>query len=245
MNLFHMLNWKFKRRGTNGMYSSIGELIFGLEDGIVSTGGAVIGIAAGSGDKKVVVLSGIVIIVVEALSMAAGTFLSSKSKRQMLERRVGDELKEIEETPDQEKAELRQIYRDRGFTEEEIGILTKRITKNKDLWLEEMACKELGIGLAELQEPKGGAAVMWVAYTAGGLVPIVPFFILSVNAAIYTSFVLAVAALFSLGWWKACVTKTPALRGALEMTAIAASAGIVGFIIGKLIGACTGLDIAV
>jgi len=226
------------------MYSSIRELIFGLEDGIVSTGGAVVGIAAGTGDKKVVVLSGIVIVIVEALSMAAGTFLSSKSKRQLIERRIGDELKEIEETPEQEKAELRQIYRDRGFTEEEIGILLKRITKDKDLWLEEMAVKELGIGLEQLAEPKGGAAVMWVAYMAGGLVPVAPFFIMGVSAAIYTSFALAVVALFSLGWWKAYVTKTSVLRGAFEMTAIAASAGVAGFVIGKLVGSLTGIDVA-
>jgi VIT1/CCC1 family predicted Fe2+/Mn2+ transporter len=228
----------------DGITSSIRELIFGLEDGIVSTGGAVIGIAAGTGDKKVVILSGIVIVIVEALSMAAGTYLSSKSKKQFLERRIRDEEEEIETVPEQEKEELRQMYRERGFEEEEIEILVRRITRNKDLWLEEMACKELGIGLRELDEPKGGAAVMWVAYTAGGLVPIVPFFLLDVNVAIATAFVLALAALFSLGWWKARVTKTPAFRGALEMAAVAASAGIVGFAIGKLIGAIAGLDIA-
>lgn len=238
-----MLRWKRKQYHADGVASSIRELIFGLEDGIVSTGGAVIGIAAGTGDRKVVILSGVVIVIVEALSMAAGTYLSSKSKKQMLERRIRDEKEEIEETPEQEKDELRAIYRERGFNDEEISILLRRITKNKDLWLEEMACKELGIGLGELDEPKGGAAVMWVAYTAGGFIPVIPFFLFGVNTAIVIAFVLALVALFSLGWWKARVTKTPVLRGALEMTAIAASAGIAGFVIGKIIGSITGIQV--
>lgn len=238
-----MLRRKRRQYHADGVVSSIRELIFGLEDGIVSTGGAVIGIAAGTGDRKVVILSGIVIIIVEALSMAAGTYLSSKSKRQMLERRIKDGEEDIEKSPDREKKELREMYRERGFTEDEIAILTRRVTGDKDLWLEEMACKEFGIGLAQLDEPKGGAAVMWVAYSVGGLVPIIPFFLFGVDAAMLAAFVLALIALFSLGWWKARVTKTPVLRGALEMTAIAASAGIVGFVIGKLVGLATGIQV--
>lgn len=55
------------------------EIIFGLEDSFVSTLGAVTGIAAGSHDRSIVILSGFVIVAVEALSMAAGSYLSSKA----------------------------------------------------------------------------------------------------------------------------------------------------------------------
>jgi len=56
------------------------EIIFGLEDGIVSTLGVLVGIAIGTGDKSLVILSGLVVIFVESLSMAAGTYLSNKSQ---------------------------------------------------------------------------------------------------------------------------------------------------------------------
>jgi vacuolar iron transporter family protein len=55
------------------------EIIFGMEDGTVSTLGVIVGIAAGTNNRYVVVLSGFVVIFVESLSMAAGTFLSNKS----------------------------------------------------------------------------------------------------------------------------------------------------------------------
>ncbi len=62
------------------------EMIFGLDDGVVSTLGAITGIAIGTGSAYIVILSGLVIIAVETLSMAAGTYLSSKSEREILER---------------------------------------------------------------------------------------------------------------------------------------------------------------
>ncbi|MEK7525198.1 MAG: VIT1/CCC1 transporter family protein [Patescibacteria group bacterium] len=56
------------------------EIVFGLEDSIVSTLGVVVGIAAGTGSRYLVVLSTIVVVVVESLSMTAGTYLSNKSQ---------------------------------------------------------------------------------------------------------------------------------------------------------------------
>ncbi len=55
------------------------EIVFGLEDAFVSTLGAVTGIAAGAQNTEIVILSGFVIVSVEALSMAAGSYLSNKS----------------------------------------------------------------------------------------------------------------------------------------------------------------------
>jgi len=63
--------------------SVFGEIIFGLEDSLVSTLGAVTGIAAGSGNQYVVILSGIVLIFAEALSMTAGSYLSVKTEEEL------------------------------------------------------------------------------------------------------------------------------------------------------------------
>lgn len=59
--------------------SSIREIIFGLEDALVSTLGAVTGIAIGTGSQYVVILSGLVLIAAESMSMGAGSYLSSKN----------------------------------------------------------------------------------------------------------------------------------------------------------------------
>jgi predicted membrane protein (TIGR00267 family) len=57
---------------------SMREIVFGLEDSLVSTLGAITGIAVGTKSQYIVILSGIVILAAEAMSMAAGSYLSSK-----------------------------------------------------------------------------------------------------------------------------------------------------------------------
>lgn len=66
----------------NGVKSTIREIVFGMEDSLVSTLGAVTGIAVGTASTEIVLLSGIVLIFVEALSMTAGSYLSSKSAKE-------------------------------------------------------------------------------------------------------------------------------------------------------------------
>lgn len=59
------------------------SVIFGFQDALVSTTGAIAGVAAGSQDKNLVILTGVVVITVEALSMAIGQYQSEKSVHQM------------------------------------------------------------------------------------------------------------------------------------------------------------------
>ncbi len=59
------------------------EIIFGLEDSLVSTLGVVIGIAVGTNNRYIVILSALVTVIVESLSMGAGTYLSNKSQMEL------------------------------------------------------------------------------------------------------------------------------------------------------------------
>jgi vacuolar iron transporter family protein len=61
----------------------IRSAFFGLQDGLVSTTGVVVGISAGVHDKSIVLLASIVAVSVEATSMAAGQYSSEKAVHQM------------------------------------------------------------------------------------------------------------------------------------------------------------------
>lgn len=86
-----------------GVATFMREIVFGLEDSLVSTLGAVVGIAAGAQNRFIVILSGLVLIAVESISMAAGSYLSSKNASEAEEtilreegsRRRGLELRPI------------------------------------------------------------------------------------------------------------------------------------------------------
>ncbi len=231
-------------KGTYGkLLDAIRELVFGLEDGLVSTMGAIAGIAAGTGNGGIVVLSGLVIIAVEALSMAAGSYLSNKSHREMLEKKIADEREEIETKPEEETEELRVMYRQRGFSPEEVEILVRRITQNKELWLEEMVSKELRIGARDLEEPKSRAVVMGLSYVVGGAVPLIPYLFLPVAMALPTSVVATIAALYVIGFIKGGATGRSRWKSGGEMVLVASTAAIVAYLIGKVVGHFFGLTV--
>jgi|SRR3989339_555502 len=77
-------------RGINQDY--LRSLIFGFQDAIVSTTGVIVGISVGVNDKRFIVLSALVTISVEAVSMAAGQYLSEKSVHELPQNHHRDRL---------------------------------------------------------------------------------------------------------------------------------------------------------
>ena len=59
------------------------SIMFGLQDGLVSTTGVVVGISVGIHDKPIIILAALVAVTVEASSMAAGQYSSEKAVHQM------------------------------------------------------------------------------------------------------------------------------------------------------------------
>ena len=216
------------------------DAVFGLQDGLISTVGALTGIAAGTGDAGVVVLAGIVIIVVESLSMAAGSYLSSKSQREYLERLLKEEEHEIHTDPEKERREIWEMYRVRGYTDAEIEIIAKRLLSDKKLLLEDMAHKELGIFPEALEEPAQNALVMGTAYVLGGAIPVLPYLFLPLNHGIAVSVGATLTALFAFGGLKGKLVKQVWWRSGLEMLVVAGAAAAVGFFVGRCISMWVG-----
>ncbi len=221
-------------RPTDAVRMRLRDAVFGTQDGLISTVGALTGIAAGTQSREAVVVAGLVIIVVESLSMAAGSYLSSKSQREYLERLLREEEEAIRRDPEGERREIWDMYRARGYADSEIEIIARRLLSDPKLLLEDMAHKELGIAPQHLEEPIGNAFVMGTAYVAGGLVPILPYYFLPFRTAILVSLVGTFVALFLFGGLKGRLVKQPWWRSGLEMLSIAGLAALVGFLVGRL-----------
>lgn len=66
--------------------------VFGFQDALVSTTGVVIGVSAGTSNKEFIILAALVTIIVEAISMGAGQFLSQRTLHQLEEKVHKDDL---------------------------------------------------------------------------------------------------------------------------------------------------------
>jgi hypothetical protein len=114
------------------------ELVFGMNDGLVSTLSLVSGVAGASVSQSVVLLAGIAGLLSGAISMAAGAYISTKSQREVYEAQVEHEREELEQDPEEEKAELRTLYRLKGYSAEEAERIVERISQDPSLMIESL-----------------------------------------------------------------------------------------------------------
>jgi len=227
------------------LQEEIREVVFGLEDSLVSTLGAITGIAAGTDNRLLVILSGFVIIAVESVSMAAGTFLSSKSHRDAQAAIMKNETEAIARDPQGKLEELKAVYRQRGFSDAEMQPLLTKAQTQQTFWVEEISVHKFGIMPSGQENPGRNAWYMGVSYLLAGIIPIAPYFFsgLSLPYEVALSIGLTMMTLFGVGVAKGSLTKTRKLRSALEMMVISMSAALIGFLVGKIISELTGVEV--
>ncbi len=217
--------------------SLLKEVVFGIEDGMVSTLGAVTGMATATGNHFTVILSGVVIVAVESISMGVGSYLSNKSEHDMNKRKVSEEKSELEEFPEEERDELRDIYLEDGWPEEMAEKMADVASKDKDLFLKEMIYHELEIGSSgkEMKASKKGV-VMFLSYILGGLIPLLPYLLVKdIYTAIPISVIVTLLGLFILGVGTTKFSKRKWWKAGFEMLGLASLAALIGYGVGQAV----------
>jgi len=221
-----------RHRGTT---SFIRDFVFGFGDGINTSLGIVSGIGGTNASNPLVIIGGFVATLSGATAMAVQNYLAVKSEKEFIEAEIKRERHEIEHMPEQEKKEIREIYAKKGFTEQELDFIVERITTDKERWLRTMLVEELGLNLDLGREPWKNAIVMFLAFMLGGILPILPRFALTSEAALIGSVLVSVIASFLVGAYKATFTMRGRVRSGAEMTILGMGIALVGYAVGKLL----------
>ncbi len=218
--------------------SMLRQVILGGQDGLVNTLGVILGVAAGTGDARIVIIAGLAAAFAESISMAAVAYTSSRASEDFYKSELLREKREIEEMPEMEREEIQHIYYKKGFRGKQLSSIVKKITSDKKMWLEVMMTEELGLGSGDAINPKREAFIVGGSAFAGSFLPLVPFiFIPAVALASGTAAVLAIVTLFAAGAVKAKMTTGHWVKAGCEMALIGGMAAFVGYAIGALAGA--------
>ena len=212
----------------------IRSVILGLNDGLISIFTLLVGVAAAtlikSGDNTIVILTGIAAMVSGAVSMGLGEYISSKSEYNYVKNEIRKEKAEILLFPEEEKEEVRDIFKKMGIKEEILDPCVESITANEDKWLEFLIKNELG--LEEPENPIIGALLTFFSFIFGAFIPQLPYFLnLGVISLLFSS-ILSLSSLFIVGGLKTKITGESAIKGGLEMVLI----GVVAFTASLVIG---------
>src|SRR5437764_3377281 len=184
------------------------EIIFGLNDGVISTIGFLAGVTATLGEVRTIALGGIAAAIAGAVAMGVGAFVSSKSQRAFFQAEIAREAWEIENMPDHERQEIREIYQKLGFSRDEVDIIVRRVTSNPALGLRVVSGRQLGLAEEVFDSPVRVGFVTSLAYQRGAILLLIPYaFAATPRTAFTVSAVVAVVALLAIGAGKTWVTK--------------------------------------
>ena len=215
--------------------SFLREVVFGTNDGLVSNVSLVAGVAGATNDPKTVLLAGVAGLVAGAISMSLGAYVSTKSEREFRDSEERRERWEVEHMPAEERAEIRQIFQEKGITGPTLEQVVEQVTKDKETWVQVMMRDELGFSQSPTR-PVLAAVVMGIAFAVAAIFPVAPFAVAEGNGALLASVGLTAGALFGVGAWRAYLTSGKVWRKAVEMVGLAAVAVVAANLIGRLVG---------
>ena len=210
--------------------------VFGVSDGLVSNTALVMGFAGSGVSRTVTLLAGIAGLLAGSFSMAAGEYVSMSSQREMYQREISLEAAELDEDPEEERAELALLYRAKGLGKAEAESLAGRIMSDRSVALDTLAREELGLDPDALGSPWGSAVSSLLTFAVGAFVVVVPYLFGGGLAALLAAIVLAAAAMFGVGAVTGVLNGRPVVRSGMRQVTVGALAAAVTYGVGHLIG---------
>lgn len=144
--------------------------VLGANDGLISTAGIVIGVAAATGSSPAILTAGIAGLTAGAVSMALGEYVSVSTQRDTEVALIAKERAELKEMPEDELAELEGIYRAKGLSPQTARRVAEELTAHDPLQAHLDA--ELGIDEENLTSPVAAALSSAVSFSVGAAIPI-------------------------------------------------------------------------
>jgi VIT1/CCC1 family predicted Fe2+/Mn2+ transporter len=229
----HAIRERIGRPAGRGYLS---DAVLGGIDGAVTTFAVAAAAVGGGLSGVVVVVMGFANLLADGFSMAASNYLSAKSELEEIERVRRQEEEHIRHVPWGEREEVRQIFHGKGFSGELLEQIVSVITSSKDLWVDTMLTEEHGLSLANRSPIRAGLAT-FAAFIAVGLLPLLPFLVISeaTGQAFGVSLLLTAVAFAGVGLLKGRLLHRSMLRSGLETLLVGGIAAALAYGVGYVL----------
>ncbi|MVM39301.1 iron transporter [Spirosoma sp. HMF3257] len=215
----------------------ISDIVIGMSDGLTVPFALAAGLSGAVSSSTLIVTAGIAEIVAGAIAMGLGGYLAGRTEADHYESERRREVMEVETVPEREKEEVREVFADMGLSPTLQIAIADELAKDKTKWVDFMMKYELGLDEPDPNRATKSALTIGLAYVAGGLVPLAPYFLITIpHEALFYSCGLTLICLFVFGYFKSKVTGQPPLSGALKVMLIGALAAAAAFGVARLFG---------
>ena len=186
--------------GIGRIAGSLREVVYGGNDGIVTTFAVVAGFAgagaegAGTVGAVAVLLFGLANLLADATSMGLGAFLSARSQRDIYRRVRESELRSIRSDPAGERAEVLSLLAARGIPRADAERFADLYARHPELMADFMMRHEMGMSDPDDGSPVVDGMMTFASFLVFGAIPLLPYFVL---APTHGTFLLSVGATFA------------------------------------------------
>jgi VIT1/CCC1 family predicted Fe2+/Mn2+ transporter len=213
------------------------DFIYGSIDGAVTTFAIVAGVVGASLPAGIILILGFANLFADGFSMAAANYQASKARNEFVQMKRIQEEWEIDNLAEQERDEIREIYRKKGFKDELLEDVVRIITSRRKVWVDTMMKEELGL-IEDEKNPMDSSVSTFVGFNIIGLIPLMPFMIFIMigidqnSEAFVYSTIFVLAAFFLVGMIKGKIVKKSMMHSGVITLIIGGIAAIVAYMVG-------------
>ncbi|HEY2450548.1 MAG TPA: VIT family protein [Mycobacterium sp.] len=209
--------------------------VLGANDGIVSTAGIVVGVAAATVARGPIMTAGIAGLAAGAVSMALGEYVSVSAQRDTEQALLRQESRELRADPGAELDELTALLEAKGLRPATARRVAEELTDHDPMGAH--AEIELGFDPSELTSPWQAALSSVLSFSVGALLPLIAILAAPIALRIPITVAAVLLALVVTGTVSAGLGGAPKSRAALRNFVGGGLALAVTYLIGHLVGA--------
>ncbi|WP_163575466.1 VIT1/CCC1 transporter family protein [Halomonas faecis] len=221
---------------------TVPDAILGGIDGCVTTFAVVSGAFGAGFSATVALVLGAANLLADGFSMAVSNYESIQAQRDYIQGVRDREHLHIDEVPEGEREEIRQIFRRKGLEGATLERVVEAITGNREVWVDTMLTEEHGLQTLGLS-PLRSALTTFLAFLVVGAMPLLPYTLPALGIAQQFFASLAVAGLmfFGIGMLKSLVYGQPVLKSGVRTLLMGGAAAGLAFATGHLAQALFGV----
>jgi vacuolar iron transporter family protein len=216
---------------------SVQDMVIGMSDGLTVPFALAAGLSGAVASSGIILTAGVAEIIAGSIAMGLGGYLAGTAQVNHYNSELKREYFEVDEFPEKEKQEVRDVFKDYGLSEKLQNEIAEEMSKDKDKWVQFMMRFELDLNTPDPKRPLKSGATIALSYIVGGAVPMLPYvFTDNSETGLKFSAILTLIALFIFGIFKSKVTGQPIFTGALKVLFIGALAAAAAYSIAKAMG---------
>jgi VIT1/CCC1 family predicted Fe2+/Mn2+ transporter len=215
----------------------IRDIVIGMSDGLTVPFALAAGLSGAVDASGIIITAGLAEVAAGSIAMGLGGYLAAKTDAEHFHSELDREYEEIKEVPEKEIAEVADVFRSYGLSDETVATVTEAICADDKRWVDFMMRFELGLEEPDPKRAGRSALTIALSYIAGGMVPLSPyFFFKSTQQGLMVSVVVTLIALFFFGYVKGRFTTTRPFRSAWQTVVVGGLAASAAFLIAKWLG---------